>query len=100
MILKLFTEPASDTPITDAWDHPDLPLFYRPADLCRQLERAANAAKAKLAEVEAAAEVARFEHLIRESDLERKIRNLEMGVCLDRTPRVKSIEEFFTLFAS
>jgi len=100
MILKIHDTPGTDTPITDNWDHRLCPHGFRPVALCRQLERAANAAKAKLVEVEAAAEVARFEHLIRESDLERKIRNLEMGVCLDRTPRVKSIEEFFTLFAS
>ena len=98
MILQLFTEPASDTPITDAWEHPDLPLFYRPADLCRQLERAANAAKAKLVEVEAAAEVARFEHLIEVADLNRKIRMLQAGVWTQRAPRtIESFQEVFSL---
>ena len=89
MILQLFTEPASDTPITDAWEHPEVPLHLRPVALCRQLERAA-----------AAADVARFEALIEAASLKRKVRNLEMGICTDRTPRVRSIEEFFTLFAS
>jgi hypothetical protein len=89
MILKIHDTPGTDTPITDAWEHPEVPLHLRPVTLCRQLERAA-----------AAADVARFEALIEVAELKRKNRDLSRGICLDQTPRVKSIEEFFTLFAS
>jgi hypothetical protein len=90
MIYPIYDQSRGDTPVTDAWFHESVPSGFRPVEMCRRFEREAAEARAalQLAEMDLIQERWRNQRL-----LDR--------VAASREPvRVKSISEFFELFAS